>query len=100
MKSKVGRIGEVGRRDLEKEALRHEMKELMIHKPSNRNEETLVGTVESISAANELLSRAETEELLRLEAYQWPRLVFPPLKRSGHIILDGCTPEGLSILGR
>lgn len=31
---------------------------------------------------------------LRLEAYHWPRLVFPPLKKSGHIILDACTPEG------
>ncbi|KAH8119963.1 Rsm22-domain-containing protein [Phellopilus nigrolimitatus] len=31
---------------------------------------------------------------IRLEAYDWPRLVFPPLKKSGHVILDGCTSEG------
>ncbi|KAL5535734.1 RSM22 [Sanghuangporus sanghuang] len=31
---------------------------------------------------------------IRLEAYDWPRMVFPPLKRSGHVIIDGCTLEG------
>ena len=35
------------------------------------------------------------EQRLSLDAYGWPRLVFPPLKRSGHIILDGCTKEGM-----
>jgi ribosomal protein RSM22 (predicted rRNA methylase) len=34
------------------------------------------------------------EEQLRAEAYHWPRLIFPPLKKGGHIILDSCTPEG------
>lgn len=38
----------------------------------------------------------DLEEALRREAYGWPRLVFPPLKRSGHIIIDACTPEGPS----
>ena len=33
-------------------------------------------------------------EEIRKEAYTWPRLIFPPLKRSGHVILDGCTNEG------
>ena len=33
--------------------------------------------------------------LLQTSAYHWPRIVYPPLKRSGHIILDTCTPEGL-----
>lgn len=27
-------------------------------------------------------------------ANEWPRLVVPPLKRGGHVILDGCTPSG------
>ena len=30
----------------------------------------------------------------RGSAYHWPRLVFPPIKCSGHIILDSCTPSG------
>ncbi|KAF8841935.1 hypothetical protein BDN67DRAFT_966448 [Paxillus ammoniavirescens] len=34
------------------------------------------------------------EGALRREAYGWPRLVFPPLKKSGHIIIDACTQEG------
>lgn len=33
-------------------------------------------------------------ERIRSEAYNWPRLVFPPLKRTGHAILDVCSPEG------
>lgn len=42
------------------------------------------------------LSGDELDIALRSEAYNWPRLVFPPLKRSGHIILDGCTQEGMT----
>ena len=44
----------------------------------------------------QLTSAADFEEALMREAYGWPRLVFPPLKRSGHIIIDACTPEGPS----
>ncbi|KAL4067352.1 mitochondrial small ribosomal subunit Rsm22-domain-containing protein [Scleroderma yunnanense] len=40
------------------------------------------------------MAATDLEEALRREAYGWPRLVFPPLKRSGHIIIDACTPEG------
>jgi ribosomal protein RSM22 (predicted rRNA methylase) len=47
-------------------------------------------------SSSEPRSRAGLEEALRLEAYSWPRLIFPPLKKSGHIILDGCTAEGES----
>ncbi len=36
----------------------------------------------------------ELEATLRQEAFGWTRLIFPPLKPSGHIILDGCTAEG------
>ena len=42
------------------------------------------------------LSPPEVQALLRQEAYQWPRLVFPPLKKGGHIILDACTVTGVS----
>jgi hypothetical protein len=42
------------------------------------------------------LSHSEVHAQLRLEAYQWPRLIFPPLKRGGHAILDACTIEGVS----
>jgi hypothetical protein len=42
----------------------------------------------------EFESPSNLEEALRSEAYGWPRLVFPPLKKSGHIIIDACTREG------
>jgi len=46
------------------------------------------------SALEESESPSDLEESLRSEAYGWPRLVFPPLKKSGHIIIDACTREG------
>ena len=45
-------------------------------------------------APEEFESPSNLEEALRSEAYGWPRLVFPPLKKSGHIIIDACTREG------
>lgn len=47
------------------------------------------------NALAELESPSNLEEALRSEAYGWPRLVFPPLKKSGHIIIDACTREGM-----
>lgn len=51
-----------------------------------------------IQASEEPATPAALDAALRLEAYNWPRLIFPPLKKSGHIILDGCTPEGKSLI--
>ena len=31
---------------------------------------------------------------MRLEAPSWPRLIYAPVKRSGHVVLDACTPAG------
>ena len=31
---------------------------------------------------------------IRAESFYWPRVIYPPLKRSGHVILDTCTKEG------
>ena len=54
-----------------------------------------------VSRANTNLPPNETpypDDLIELlEAFEWPRLVFPPLKRSGHIILDACAPQGLIV---
>ncbi|KZS91904.1 hypothetical protein SISNIDRAFT_456089, partial [Sistotremastrum niveocremeum HHB9708] len=54
------------------------------------------GTASSSSSESVATAPNDTEldEALRVESYQWPRLIVPPLKRSGHIILDACTPEG------
>ncbi|KAJ2745398.1 37S ribosomal protein S22 [Coemansia sp. BCRC 34301] len=31
---------------------------------------------------------------LAVEAYQWPRIILPPMKRKGHVVVDVSTPEG------
>ena len=28
------------------------------------------------------------------QAYHWPRLIQPPLKKNGHVVLDTCSTEG------
>ncbi|GLB35731.1 putative mitochondrial small ribosomal subunit Rsm22 [Lyophyllum shimeji] len=98
----LGRVGEVGRRELEKEALsRAPMKELKLHSEhaalagSPKDGASAVASEISVAEEkNEPSTQVELEEALRLESYSWPRLVFPPLKKSGHIILDSCTAEG------
>jgi ribosomal protein RSM22 (predicted rRNA methylase) len=40
------------------------------------------------------LSKGDMQDALRGQAYQWPRLVYPPLKRSGHVVMDTCHPSG------
>jgi hypothetical protein len=76
------------------------MRELQVH-----DEQTLdigstlldpeKGGLSSTARPDEGYDDEEVHEALRVEAYRWPRLVFPPLKKSGHIILDGCTAEGM-----
>lgn len=40
----------------------------------------------------------DQEELegLKLEAYHWRRIIYNPMKGSGHITMDTCTPKGES----
>ena len=95
----LGRIGEVGKRALEKEALSNiPAKELQLHseyqdKIGSPPGKISIGPV-TTEIESEPWSAAEVQEALRREAFNWPRLVFPPLKKSGHVILDSCTAEG------
>lgn len=105
--SVVGRVGAVGKEALEKEGMKDLLvKKLMLHGEHEELEHTagVDGALESelgVESTGSLTTPAAThsaeelQEALRLEAYGWPRLVFPPLKRSGHVILDSCTAEGL-----
>ncbi|KAL0577279.1 37S ribosomal protein S22 [Marasmius crinis-equi] len=92
-----GRIGAVGMRQLAKQAQDSvPIKELSLH---NEHEEpsaepTHKHELAEISVAPETRSTAELDASFRKESFYWPRLVFPPLKKSGHIILDSCTAEG------
>lgn len=122
---KVGRFGQVGKRELRKEVdaqmklphkVIHEEGVLASHKKPEADladvlrtevisagvdgEELKSEVSQSPSHFSQIDSRSDTEETLRLEAYSWPRLVFAPLKRSGHVILDCCTPEGISHLSQ
>ncbi|KAF9270814.1 Rsm22-domain-containing protein [Marasmius fiardii PR-910] len=97
--TRPGRIGTVGLRQLEKETeARVPIKELTLH--SEHDLDIGEEAPEQHSATrippevSELQLQSELDALFRQESYHWPRLVFPPLKRSGHIILDSCTAEG------
>lgn len=97
---KIGRIGAVGKEALEKEARDSApVKELILHDDHELEVlEDAAAAVEGLSPLDvvETQSPEQVQEALRLEAFSWPRLVFPPMKRSGHVILDSCTAEGLS----
>lgn len=48
---------------------------------------------EASAMGEEVLEEVDMDQL-RKEAYDWPRLVTPPIKRSGHVIMDTCNPSG------
>ncbi|KAK7058621.1 37S ribosomal protein S22 [Paramarasmius palmivorus] len=94
--SQLGRVGAVGRRQMVKEMEANvPIKELALHddQESYFLEESEQSS-EVTSAEASVVSRDDIDASLRQEAFYWPRLVFPPLKKSGHIILDSCTAEG------
>ncbi|KAH9897940.1 mitochondrial small ribosomal subunit Rsm22-domain-containing protein [Cubamyces lactineus] len=97
--TKIGRVGEVGRREMLKRAEdMTPMTQLTLDGEHTEPAESVVA--DDVPAAlhsddgETALTTSDINAALRQEAYSWPRLVFPPLKRSGHIILDGCTAEG------
>ncbi|KAI0348145.1 Rsm22-domain-containing protein [Trametopsis cervina] len=101
--SKHGRIGDVGRRELQKIAEKDKtMIELTVDGEQQPKPVTPLDVADADNAANQdvvvdlgvEIPSHELQTALRSEAYYWPRLVFPPLKKNGHIILDSCTTEG------
>ncbi|KAF8167449.1 mitochondrial small ribosomal subunit Rsm22-domain-containing protein [Crassisporium funariophilum] len=101
VRTDIGRIGNVGRRAINAEFAKVPMKELEVQPAlSDSGAEDTAGISRPAQppstslSIDETLAPSEVQTQLRLEAYHWPRLVFPPLKKSGHIILDSCTPEG------
>lgn len=94
--SEIGRLGGVGKEVLEKEAIEREGKSEL--------KEVEGGEFEMISMAEPPIasgsdgwhgqSEAELEQGLKREAYTWPRVIAPPMKRAGHVILDTCFPDG------
>ncbi|KIY46340.1 hypothetical protein FISHEDRAFT_17830, partial [Fistulina hepatica ATCC 64428] len=102
----LGRIGQFGRRELEKDAhtmvkpreLQQHSEEEHIEARAQPSSAEIADDLVSARLKQDTLPPAELEVALRAEAYSWPRLVFPPIKNSGHIIIDGCTNEGTKIM--
>lgn len=103
--SHIGRVGAIGKRVLRKEQEASiPMKELKVHVedpttvPLLRPDVEVLTPTTALTYAGDNVPHSELQEILRKEAYVWPRLVFPPLKKSGHIVLDSCTAEGTLIV--
>ncbi|OCF32611.1 3-methyl-2-oxobutanoate hydroxymethyltransferase [Kwoniella heveanensis BCC8398] len=101
--SSVGRMGGVGREEAEKARLKKDGRSIL------REIEGHEGVLEVVSLPEPDVSEAgegsktdavdwagvdEMTQELRIEAFGWPRLVAPPMKRSGHVTMDTCCPDG------
>jgi ribosomal protein RSM22 (predicted rRNA methylase) len=101
----LGRVGAIGH-DANKAQMEKEQKKVIRELEVHVEGEEMESAVMTLAGSSAEESRSKTEtitpesegddlsEALRLESYAWPRLIFPPLKRSGHIILDVCAPSG------
>jgi ribosomal protein RSM22 (predicted rRNA methylase) len=100
--SKAGRVGGVGKEALEKEAGKREGKSELREVEGGGGEFEMVSLSDlsghtPIAGAEEVgKTEEEVDGELRTEAYTWPRVVAPPMKRAGHVILDTCFPDGTS----
>ena len=99
----VGKTGSISDEEAQKDA---RTPALVLYPDTYANEEHIRAQEENIQATEMDTGQQDTpdspvniEKSLRQNAYHWPRLVFPPLKRSGHIILDSCTPSGNALHG-
>ncbi len=106
----AGRLGGVGKEALQqaKEKLEGKSGVLMplggeedtfhiMSDPAHHEQMEQLQEVQEAQEREKEMSEQEMEEVLRKEAYTWPRLVYPPLKRSGHVVMDTCHPSGESL---
>jgi len=93
---KVGRLGEVGRRRLQLEEAKRPPVELELDDGSLQAPPppTVTSTLSEKTIEPHDRSPAEIGNLIEAEAFHWPRLISPPLKKSGHIVMDVCSPSG------
>ncbi|KAI0274926.1 mitochondrial small ribosomal subunit Rsm22-domain-containing protein [Gloeopeniophorella convolvens] len=92
--AKVGRVGQVGRRQMQHEESKRPPVELQLDEGDSRPEHTLASAPPETVEDSHILNPDLIDSLLKAEAFHWPRLVFPPLKKSGHVIMDVCAPTG------
>lgn len=97
---KVGRLGEVRRQQLQLEKAKRPLHELELEdgSPQAIPTPTVSSKIPDEPTEPHVHSPAEMETLIMTEAFHWPRLISPPLKKSGHVVMDVCSPSGLSSL--
>jgi ribosomal protein RSM22 (predicted rRNA methylase) len=94
----MGRVGGVGREEAEKARTKVEGKSELREVEGGEFEMVSLVDTSGLHSSPAVEPAAVDEEELRREAYAWPRLVAPPMKRSGHVIMDTCHPSGESAL--
>jgi len=116
--SDVGRAGGVAKDQVEREILKREGKSVLREVEGGDGVEfEMVSLLEVDEATSDTLNATPTlvgsdevqldgqaeedfDEILatlRQEAATWPRVVAPPMKRSGHVIMDACCPNGAEL---
>lgn len=95
--STVGRFGQVAAEHEARHAAKASFRPELV--PIEGGER---GTFEAVNTSTldvktptaESLDDPAVREAVRAQAYTWPRLVAPPMKRSGHVVMDVCSPSG------
>jgi hypothetical protein len=104
----TGLVGGVGKAAVRREMARNEGRSILqeiVGSESGATEFEPIPIAQSDAGGHEARSEdgqlsgspyfAEVDvEGLRLESYEWPRIVAPPLKKAGHVILDVCHSDG------
>lgn len=96
----VGRIGKVGREAAEKALIKSQGRSIIQEVEGHEAVMEVVRLhemapdMENLEGALPSVNSDKLEENLRKEAYSWPRMVAPPMKRKGHVTMDTCCPDG------
>ena len=93
---KVGRLGDVGKRQKQLEEAKRPPVELEVDdgSPQTSSTHAIASTQPEKTMESHDRDPEEIEELMKAEAFHWPRLILPPLKKSGHVVMDVCDPSG------
>ncbi|ORY31016.1 ketopantoate hydroxymethyltransferase-domain-containing protein [Naematelia encephala] len=97
----AGRMGGVAKDVIQRDIMKREGKSVIqeIHGEEMTHYEAvplheLEAPPQTTAEATTIPAQSKVLEHLRLEAASWPRLVAPPMKRSGHVVMDTCHPDG------
>lgn len=97
----AGRMGKVGREAAEKALIKSQGRSIIQEVEGHeavmevvRLHEIEPGMENYFEETSPSVNSEELEENLRKEAYSWPRMVAPPMKRKGHVTMDTCCADG------